>query len=135
MSYRFEVYENGGGALTLAVLTDAGDPVALFENWEYDPNPGNLREALRDLERDPTAWECWDGDMVERFAIEWPYLGEAEPPTVESLYAEIAAQDDPIRLANGELTDPERWGSAARKAMGITPFDPYDPYDLEEVDA
>mgnify|MGYP004637049185 FL=1 len=132
MNYRFEVYENDGGALTLAVLTDAGDPVALFENWEYDPNPGNLREALRDLEQDPTAWECWDGDMVERIATDWPYRGEAEPPTVESLYAKIAAQDDPIRLANGELTDPERWGYAARKAMGITPLD---PYDLEEADA
>lgn len=129
MSYRFEVYENNAGALTLAVLTDAGDPVALFENWEYDPNPGNLREALRDLEQDPTAWKCWDGDMVERIANDWPYHGEAEPPTVESLYEEIAAQDDPIRLASGELTDPGHWGYAARKAMGITPL------DLEEVDA
>ena len=35
-------------------------------------------------------------------------------------------------VPNGELTDPERWGYAARKAMGITPLD---PYDLEEVDA
>lgn len=131
MSYRFEVYENDGGAITLAVL-DGDTPVALFENWEHDPNPGNLREALRDLEQDPTAWECWDGDMVERIATDWPYRGEAEPPTVESLYAVIAAQDDPIRLANGELTDPERWGYAARKAMGITPLD---PYDLEEADA
>lgn len=129
MSYRFEVYENNAGALTLAVLTDAGDPVALFENWEYDSNPGNLREALRDLEQDPTAWEGWDGDMVERIANDWPYHGEAEPPTVESLYEEIAAQDDPIRLASGELTDPGHWGYAARKAMGITPL------DLEEVDA
>lgn len=132
MSYRFEVYENNAGALTLAVLTGAGDPVALFENWEYDPNPGNLREALRDLEQDPTAWECWDGDMVERIASNWPRHAPTEPPTVESLYEEIAAQDDPIRLANGELTDPERWGYAARKAMGITPLD---PYDLEEADA
>ena len=129
MSYRFAVSENNAGALTLAVLTDAGDPVALFENWEYDPNPGNLREALRDLEQDPTAWEGWDGDMVERIANDWPYHGEAEPPTVESLYEEIAAQDDPIRLASGELTDPGHWGYAARKAMGITPL------DLEEVDA
>lgn len=132
MSYRFEVYENDAGALTLAVLTDAGDPVALFENWEYDDTPGALVNALAELAADPTAWEGWDGDMVERIATDWPYHGEAEPPTVESLYEEIAAQDDPIRLANGELTDPARGGYAARKAMGITPLD---PYDLEEADA
>ena len=125
MSYRFEVYENNAGALTLAVLTDAGDPVALFENWEYDPNPGNLREALRDLEKDPTAWEGWEGDMAERIASEWPYRGEAEPPTVAELYDEIRANDDPILLRDGSLPDPERWGYAARKAMNIG----------EEVDA
>lgn len=125
MSYRFEVYENNAGALTLAVLTDAGDPVALFENWEYDPNPGNLREALRDLEQDPTAWEGWEGNMVERIANDWPRHDTTEPPTVESLYEEIAAQDDPILLRDGSLTDPERWGYAARKAMSIG----------EEVDA
>lgn len=132
MSYRFEVYENGGGAITLAVL-DGDTPVALFENWEYDPNPGHLREALRDLERDPTAWECWDGDMVERIAIEWPRGAYGrEAPTVAELYDVIRTYDTPIRLANGELTDPERWGSASRKAMDITP---YDRYGLEEVDA
>ena len=119
MSYRFEVYENNAGALTLAVLTDAGDPVALFENWEYDPNPGNLREALRDLEQDPTAWEGWDGDMVERIANDWPYHGEAEPPTVAELYDENRANDVPILLRDGSLTAPERWGYAARKAMNI----------------
>lgn len=125
MSYRFEVYENNAGALTLAVLTDAGDPVALFENWEYHDTPGALVNALAELAADPTAWRCWDGDMAERIANDWPYHGEAEPPTVESLYEEIRANDDPILLRDGSLTDPERWGYAARKAMNIG----------EEVDA
>lgn len=125
MSYRFEVYENNAGALTLAVLTDAGDPVALFENWEYHDTPGALVNALAELAADPTAWRCWDGDMVERIASEWPYHGEAEPPTVAELYDEIRANDDPILLRDGSLTDPERWGYAARKAMNIG----------EEVDA
>lgn len=124
MSYRFEVYENNGGALTLAVL-DGDTPIALFENWEYDDTPGALVNALVELAADPTAWRCWDGDMVERIASEWPYHGEAEPPTVTELYDEIRANDDPILLRDGSLTDPERWGYAARKAMNIG----------EEVDA
>lgn len=125
MSYRFEVYENNAGALTLAVLNDDDTPAALFEGWEYDDTPGALVNALAELAADPTAWEGWDGDMVERIASEWPYRDEAEPPTVAELYDEIRANDDPILLRDGSLTDPERWGYAARKAMNIG----------EEVDA
>lgn len=125
MSYRFEVYENNAGALTLAILNDDDTPAALFEGWEYDDTPGALVNALAELAADPTAWRCWEGDMAERIASEWPYRGEAEPPTVAELYDEIRANDDPILLRDGSLTDPERWGYAARKAMSIG----------EEVDA
>ena len=121
MSYRFEVYENNGGALTLAVLNDDDTPAALFEGWEYDDTPGALVNALAELAADPTAWRCWDGDMVERIASEWPYHGEAEPPTLAELYDEIRANDDLILLSDGSLTDPERWGYAACKAMLIDP--------------
>lgn len=124
MSYSYEIYENNGGALTLVVL-DGDTAVALFENWEYHDTPGALVNALAELAADPTAWRCWDGDMAERIASEWPYRGEAEPPTVAELYDEIRANDDPILLRDGSLTDPERWGYAARKAMNIG----------EEVDA
>lgn len=124
MSYSYEIYENNGGALTLVVL-DGNTAVALFENWEYHDTPGALVNALAELAADPTAWRCWDGDMAERIASEWPYRGEAEPPTVAELYDEIRANDDPILLRDGSLTDPERWGYAARKAMNIG----------EEVDA
>lgn len=124
MNYRFEVYENNGGALTLVVI-DGDTAVALFENWEYHDTPGALVNALAELAADPTAWRCWDGDMAERIASEWPYRGEAEPPTVAELYDEIRANDDPILLRDGSLTDPERWGYAARRAMNIG----------EEVDA
>lgn len=124
MSYSYEIYENNGGALTLVVL-DGDTPVALFENWEYHDTPGALVNAMAELAADPTAWRGWDGDMAERIASEWPYRGEAEPPTVAELYDEIRANDDPILLRDGSLTDPERWGYAARKAMNIG----------EEVDA
>lgn len=124
MSYSYEIYENNGGALTLVVL-DGDTAVALFENWEYHDTPGALVNALAELAADPTAWRGWDGDMAERIASEWPYRGEAEPPTVAELYDEIRANDDPILLRDGSLTDPERWGYAARKAMNIG----------EEVDA
>lgn len=124
MSYSYKIYENNAGALTLVVL-DGDTAVALFENWEYHDTPGALVNALAELAADPTAWRCWDGDMAERIASEWPYRGEADPPTVAELYDEIRANDDPILLRDGSLTDPERWGYAARKAMNIG----------EEVDA
>lgn len=124
MSYSYEIYENNAGALTLVVL-DGDTAVALFENWEYQDTPGALVNALAELAADPTAWRCWDGDMAERIASEWPYRGEAEPPTVAELYDETRANDDPILLRDGSLTDPERWGYAARRAMNIG----------EEVDA
>ena len=64
---KYEVYENNGGGVTLAILNDDCEPVALFENWEYGDR-GDLADALRELAADPTAWRCWEGDMVERIA-------------------------------------------------------------------
>ena len=31
---KYEVYENNGGAVMLAILNDDLAPVAIFENWE-----------------------------------------------------------------------------------------------------
>lgn len=32
---KYEVYENNGGAVMLAILDDDCKPAAIFENWEY----------------------------------------------------------------------------------------------------
>ena len=80
---KYEVYENNGGAVMLAILDDDCKPAAIFENWEYGQR-GILADALQELAADPTAWRAWDSDLVERIASEWPYSGEAEPPRLPS---------------------------------------------------
>lgn len=116
---KYEVYENNGGGVTLAILNDDCEPVALFENWEYGDR-GNLADALRELAADTTAWRCWEGDMVERIASEWPYSGESEPPTLAELYDEISGNDDCIIDSDGEMIPVQRMGAAALKALGLS---------------
>lgn len=119
---KYEVYENNGGAVMLAILNDDLAPVAIFENWEYGPR-GILADALQQLAEDPTAWEVWDGDMVERIASEWPYSGEVEPPTLAELYDEISGNDDCIIDSDGDMVDVSRMGYAVREALGLTEDD------------
>ena len=58
---KYEVYENNGGAVMLAILDDDCKPAAIFENWEYGQR-GILADALQELAADPTAWRAWDSD-------------------------------------------------------------------------
>ena len=104
---KYEVYENNGGGVTLAILNDDCEPVALFENWEYGDR-GNLADALRELAAD------------ERIASEWPYSGEAEPPTLAELYDEISGSDDCIIDSDGDMIPAQRMGAAALKALGLS---------------
>ena len=116
---KYEVYENNGGAVMLAILNDDLSPVAIFENWEYGLR-GILADALQELAADPTAWRAWDGDLVERIASEWPYSGEAEPPTLTELYGEISGNDDCIIDSDGDMIPAQRMGAAALKALGLS---------------
>lgn len=54
---KYEVYENNGGAVMLAILDDDCKPAAIFENWEYGQR-GVLADALQELAADPTAWRA-----------------------------------------------------------------------------
>lgn len=114
---KYEVYENNGGAVMLAIMNDDLAPVAIFENWEYGPR-GILADALQQLSEDPAAWEVWDGDLTERLATEWP-LYHANPLTVAELYADISANDDLIIDADGDMVDVSRMGYAVREALGL----------------
>lgn len=117
---KYEVYENSGGAVVLAILNDDLAPVAIFENWEYGPR-GILADALQQLSEDPAAWEVWDGDLTERLATEWPLYHAAygNPLTVAELYAYISDNDDLIIDADGDMVDVSRMGYAAREALGL----------------
>jgi hypothetical protein len=116
---KYEVYENNGGAVMLAILDDDCKPVAIFENWEYGQR-GILADALQELAADPTAWRAWDGDLVERIASEWPYSGEAEPPTLTELYDEISGSNACIIDSDGDMIPAQRMGAAALKALGLS---------------
>lgn len=75
----YEIYENNGGALFLCIM-DEGRCKRIFENWEYGP-AGILSDAIQQLKTDPTAYETWDGDLVERLT----YVEEMETDA-QSLY-------------------------------------------------
>ena len=63
---------------------------------------------------------AWDGDLVERIASEWPYSGEAEPPTLTELYDEISGSDACIIDSDGNMIPAQRMGAAALKALGLS---------------
>ena len=59
-------------------------------------------------------------DLVERIASEWPYSGEAEPPTLTELYDEISGSDACIIDSDGDMIPAQRMGAAALKALGLS---------------
>lgn len=79
-----------------------------------------MADALQELAADPTAWRAWDSDLVERIASEWPYSGEAEPPTLTELYDEISGSDACIIDSDGDMIPAQRMGAAALKALGLS---------------
>jgi len=120
---KYEIYEDNGGGVYLVIQDDAGKPVKIFENWEYPSSAGVLRDALEQLRADPTAWEMWDGDLLERLNNELIWEGNTRPPiTVDELYREfdnpgntlVAWGDD-----DGEVVWPDRMGFAAKCALGV----------------
>ena len=102
---KYEVYENNGGAVMLAILDDDCKPAAIFENWEYGQR-GILADALQELAADPTAWRAWDGDLVERIAS-----------VVPAIWVVLAAC---IIDSDGDMIPAQRMGAAALKALGLS---------------
>ena len=115
----FEVYENNAGALFLAIM-EGNRCKAIFENWEYMEQDGSLLEAIGQLQEDPDAWRCWEGDCYERLHEQEDY-----PGTLEDLYGEIRQMDDLVAWGrvdqgtDGMMMDPALMGCDARKALGV----------------
>lgn len=62
----YEVYEDNGGGLYLCILSADRQCKRIFEGWEYGP-VGILADALAELQKDPSIYDSWDGDLVDRF--------------------------------------------------------------------
>lgn len=62
---KYEVYENNGGGLYLCIISEGGECLKIFENWEYGPN-GILADAIQEFEADNTVYKTWNGDFVKR---------------------------------------------------------------------
>lgn len=125
---RFEIYENNGGIVTMAILSESGDPLALFDGWELDEN--SIIPAIDALMEDEDAWMLWDGDaladavaQIERVnAYIERVNARVSPedrqnllpmPTVESLYREIST---------GEWNELQAWGDTLE---GLVIRDPW----------
>lgn len=127
---RFEVYENNGGGILL-YLFDGEDVKKVFEGWEYGEE-GGLLNAINQLVENPDAWECWEGDLVERLGgryvtddyDEWSGAVIAEhfePYTVEELYQKDVVGSDLIAAGHfGAFTCYlERMGASGHFVFGI----------------
>ena len=133
----FEIYENNGGALLLALFGEDGTCSNIFENWEYGPE-NILSEAVDMLMEDPFSFRYWEGDLVERMNQDRQneldlarargyYLVATEPWTAESLWPLVSNNDPGTELVSGGDTEtgewwfnPDRMGFAARRALGIS---------------
>lgn len=94
--FRFEVYEDNAGGLTMFVIDETGAPVWGHGGYEYMPE--NLRadmEAVEDLEAMDDL-ETWDGNGV--------YYGSGNFDAWEDTTAG-SIQDAYNQIANDEWTD------------------------------
>lgn len=100
---KFEVYEDNGGGIHMAILEENGDAIAIFSGFECGEK-GILLDAINQLGEDEDAWKGWDGDTVEaanadggkpEYDEEYNVVGY-EPYTIEEVYNEIEENDDLI---------------------------------------
>ena len=135
MKHYFEVYEDNAGAIFMAFFNEDGDAVRIFEGFEHEPE-GSLREAIQQLEADHTAFESWDGDLMERMNRERTaqvdqLLAMGRPVPLEAMEPLTARDFLPLgmkhlaTIAEGDteigLTDLDeyRMGIAGHRAFGI----------------
>lgn len=109
MKTNYEIYENNGGALLMCILDDSGNCTRIFENWEFGP-AGILSDAIRELEDDPTAYNMWDGDLIER-------LVEVEGMDTTALDLYDEGLGDLVADSTGYRN--EYAGYAAKKALNM----------------
>ncbi len=110
----WEVYEDNGGGLYMVILKD-GNPVRIFENWEYGPK-GVLADAVKQLADDPTAYEGWDGDIADDYDIDTWVPGE----TVKNLYCELTdIQRCNTLIADNDGVYSVRMGAAGHRAFSV----------------
>lgn len=111
---RFEVYEDNSGSLYLAILDNDHKPTRIFEGWEFCGD-GVLADALAQLAEDPTAYECWKGDLMERLTDERDELGLPEI-TIGEMYEELNGEEVSL-VADNDGVYSERMGAAAALAF------------------
>lgn len=113
----YEVYENSGGGITLAILEDE-NPIKMFFDWEYGEK-GILANAISTLADDPDGFRDWDGDALE-IANQNAEICGKELYTLESLYEEISGNDDLIASGyNGIQFFEDNMGAAGMHVFGL----------------
>lgn len=117
---KFEIYENNGGCISFAILSESGDPLAIFGGWEQQED--SIIPAIDALMEDEDVWKVWDGDILpeaietierenSRIERENSRVSPEERqdllplPTVETIYNEISG---------GEWSDLQAWGDTVK---------------------
>lgn len=110
MEYKYEVYEDNGGGLSLCVMDgDAG--IAIY----CVAGPSVLLDAASQLRKDPEAWVSWDGEFHD-------VAGISEDVPTSVLYGDLYGDLVAWMTAGDEAWEhipAERMGFAARIALGL----------------
>lgn len=136
---RFEVYEDNGGGINLAILNDEGKAVALFTGFEFGEK-GILLDAIQQLEENEDAYKSWEGDLLEIanrdgglpvYYDDGEFTGEYNPFTLETLYCILQDNDDLI--ADGDFSGICTLYTSKMGAAGNHVFNLPDPlkYNIE----
>lgn len=107
---KFEVIEDNGGGLTLAVFNTEGEVDYIHSGYEY--TQGQLQNDLEALKNGDNPAEDWDGNCG---GLEWEYGSDPQ-----SIYDNITSYECEWQVvADNEGIYPEKMGSAGHVEFNI----------------
>lgn len=108
---KYEVFEDNGGGLHLAIFSENGKNVVFFHS-DYEYNHGQLQEDLEAIADGAAPENEWDGNCG---GSEWEY--GTDPQT---LYNEISSSEWADLIADNDGIYPNKMSGNARYEFGIS---------------
>ncbi len=103
--FSYQVIEDNGGGLTLAVMDEQDKVVYLHSGYEYHTEPGQLLADIESLKTGDNPATDWEGN-------------EDDP---QGMYDNITSYEYGWKIvSDNDGIYPERMGAAARHEFGIT---------------
>lgn len=116
--FRFEVYEDNAGGLTMFVIDETGAPVWGHGGYEYTPE--NLwadMDAVKVLE-DVEELEAWEGNGAYYGGGDFDAWEDTAAGSVQAAYEQVSCDQWTELVADSDGMYLDRAGLAAREALG-----------------